>query len=465
MKLKFVTLATIVALASGWAFAQTPAAPNPALDACFKLGAANADKNRAAMTAATTAKKITPDEAAKFKASQDNIAKIHAGNKASGYTLQKCEDLGKLIALEATQVAEWAASPAPATPDPKFIACEAKNRALDAEVAKMIVDGKKAGNISAAELGEFARIEGDIAKRRAALAKDGLSLADCESMTKSYESEKATVIKMAAGKNQVVSKEMAACLVKNKALETEIEKLIADGKKSGNISAAEAGEIADIEARIAKKKGDLIKGGLSQAECESITKSYESEKANVIKMAAGKNQIVSKEMTACLAKNRALDTEIEAMMAAATKAGNISPAEQAEFTKMEAFIKAKRTEMAKNGYTVADCDATTKLYAAEKAKVTKMAADKSSAVAAANTALAECSKLGAANADKNRAAMTTATTAKKITPDEAAKFKASQDNIAKVHAANKTAGYTLQKCEDLGKLIAAEATNVADWVK
>ena len=83
------------------------------------------------------------------------------------------------------------------------------------------------------------------------------------------------------------------------------------------------------------------------------------------------------ELQACKAKNQALDKEVDKMMADGKKAGNISPTEAAEFTRMERLIATKRLRLTQaGGFSLADCNLMTKSYEDEKAKVAKMAADK-----------------------------------------------------------------------------------------
>jgi hypothetical protein len=150
MDIKLVVTVMLIALSASSSYAQKKSA----LDVCWDQGAAASEKNRADMKTAVSAKKASTDDEASFKASQDNIAKIHAANKAAGYTLQKCQDLGKLIADETTFVAKVTAKAAPPAPAPeKPVGFAATIKALGTAAAAAAADKPPSGAPKCADEG------------------------------------------------------------------------------------------------------------------------------------------------------------------------------------------------------------------------------------------------------------------------------------------------------------------------
>ena len=74
-----------------------------------------------------------------------------------------------------------------------------------------------------------------------------------------------------------------------------------------------------------------------------------------------------------------------------------------------------------------------------------------------------CVKSISIAADKNRATMLS-DAASLVSGSDKSKFVDSQNKIAKVNNANKAAGYTLQKCKDVVKLVEDEAKMIATMI-
>jgi hypothetical protein len=78
-------------------------------------------------------------------------------------------------------------------------------------------------------------------------------------------------------------------------------------------------------------------------------------------------------IAACRAANVQLDKDIDAIYMKAQSERKITSAEAARYQQLEAGIRARRTLLASDGFTLADCHTMTKLYDAEKAEVMQMA--------------------------------------------------------------------------------------------
>ena len=110
--------------------------------------------------------------------------------------------IGSAAALALSVSIAWAQAPAPKGPplkgDPKVGACVQHNQKEHAEIMAMHNKAVKEHKISGAEEKEFRSREGRLRAHQAALAKGGLTLAECEQITKDLNTEKAAVARMAA---------------------------------------------------------------------------------------------------------------------------------------------------------------------------------------------------------------------------------------------------------------------------
>jgi fructose-specific component phosphotransferase system IIB-like protein len=236
-------------------------------------------------------------------------------------------------------------------------------------------------------------MEERIARHRVALAKDGFTLADCQTMAKDYEVEKAAVMKMASSNPaptpppantppKVVDPKVAECRAANLKTDKEIDATYSKAKAEGKIVPAEAARFRAMEERIARHRAALARDGFTLADCQAMAKDYEVEKAAVMKMAtsnptpppaAAAPKPVDPKLAECRAANVKTDKEIDAMYNKAKAAGKITPAEAGRFKAMEEKIARHRLALARDGFTLADCESMAKDYAAEKAAVMKIA--------------------------------------------------------------------------------------------
>jgi hypothetical protein len=95
----------------------------------------------------------------------------------------------------------WAQAPAtkPAPKgDPKVAECRAHNQAEHKSLMEMHAKAIKDHMISKSEEGKFRQMEGRLLRHRAALAKGGLTLQECETLGKEIAHEKTELAKMAA---------------------------------------------------------------------------------------------------------------------------------------------------------------------------------------------------------------------------------------------------------------------------
>lgn len=95
--------------------------------------------------------------------------------------------------------------------------------------------------------------------------------------------------------------------------------------------------------------------------------------AQVNPLNAPKGSPTQLTIAACREANVKLDQEIDALFTKAYKERKITSAEEKRYYQLERAIKERRTKLASDGFTLADCNSMTLEYEKEKAEVIKMA--------------------------------------------------------------------------------------------
>jgi glutathione S-transferase len=188
------------------------------------------------------------------------------------------------------------APPKSAAPvDPKVAECRVKNQTEHKSIVEMYQKAKAGGKIDPKEAQAFAAMEGRLNAHAKFLARDGFSMADCATMAKDLEGEKANVTRMASTpaapgsavppKGGPVDPKVAECRAKNQAEHKSIVDMYQKAKAGGKIDPKEAQAFAAMEGRLNAHAKFLARDGFSMADCATMAKDLASEKAAVAKMA------------------------------------------------------------------------------------------------------------------------------------------------------------------------------------
>src|SRR3954470_19972935 len=109
---------------------------------------------------------------------------------------------GSAAALALSGSMTWAQTPAAPKPpmkmDPAVGQCVQANQKEHAAIMQMHASATKARRLDPAEQQAFGKMEAGLRQHQAALAKDGLTLAECQQISKHLAAEKATLAKMAS---------------------------------------------------------------------------------------------------------------------------------------------------------------------------------------------------------------------------------------------------------------------------
>ena len=419
--MKINTLAALVAvgLFAGGAFAQpvVKSAPAPLDPKVAECRAKNQAEHKSIVDMYQKAKaggKIDPKEAEAFRLMEARLNKHAAFLARDGFSMADCATMAKDLDSEkaaVTRMASTAAAPGTAVPpgvpskggpvDPKVAECRAKNQAEHKSIVDMYQKAKAGGKIDPKEAQAFATMEGRLNKHAAFLARDGFSMADCATMAKDLETEKAAVTRMAStaaapgtavppgvpSRGGPVDPKVAECRAKNQAEHKSIVDMYQKAKAGGKIDPKEAQAFAAMEARLNKHAQFLARDGFSMADCATMAKDLETEKAAVTRMAStaaapgtavppgvpSRGGPVDPKVAECRAKNQAEHKSIVDMYQKAKAGGKIDPKEAQAFAALEGNLKRHQAFLARDGFSMADCATMAKDLEREKAAVEKMA--------------------------------------------------------------------------------------------
>ncbi len=142
-------------------------------------------------TAAGRSGRISPSEGQQFNAMEARLRNYRADLSHDGLSLQDCQRIGAAIARERDEVARMARS------DPGLGRCMADARRAHEDVHELYDNARRSGRINAREAQQFDAIEARIANLKLELARDGLSMRDCQRIHSAIAREHEEVARMA----------------------------------------------------------------------------------------------------------------------------------------------------------------------------------------------------------------------------------------------------------------------------
>jgi len=177
--------------------------------------------------------------------------------------------LSFLAGCETTRVRQdppvyYPSQPAPAYGE-DIRRCRADNQRAHAEVVDSYERARQAGHINPAEAQQFNAMEGRLRNMRADLARDGLTLQDCQRIGGAIARERSEVARMSRYDPAV-----ARSQADNRRAHDEVYKVYNDGTRSGRINAGEAQRFKTMEERLRNYQAELKRDGLSLAECQRV---------------------------------------------------------------------------------------------------------------------------------------------------------------------------------------------------
>ena len=139
---------------------------------------------------ARQAGRIDPAETQQFNAMQARLNYIGAQVARGGYTLAECQYVSNVLAKDRQEVIRMSRY------DPGLRQCQAENLRAHNEVHRVYNDGQRAGRIRPEEAQHFSAMEKRLMRFQADLQRDGLTLAECQEISRAIAREHAIVNNM-----------------------------------------------------------------------------------------------------------------------------------------------------------------------------------------------------------------------------------------------------------------------------
>jgi hypothetical protein len=253
--------------------------------------------------------------------------------------------------------------PPPNTAYEEIRRCRSDNQQAHAEVLNNYEAARRAGRINPGEAEQFNAIEGRLRNMRMELARDGLSLQECQRIAGAIARERDEVARMTRSDPAV-----ARCMADNRRAHQEVVGLYENAKRSGRINPSEAQRVNAIDARLQNLRADLGRDGISLQECQRIGGAIARERDEVTRMAKHDPGVAR-----CVADNRRAHEELYKVYNNALRAGRIEPSEAKRFQAIDKRLNGFQAEIKRDGLSLAECQRIGSAIARERALVEKMA--------------------------------------------------------------------------------------------
>lgn len=254
------------------------------------------------------------------------------------------------------------ALPPPNTAHEEIRRCRSDNQQAHAQVLDTYEAARRAGRIDPGEAQQFNAMEARLRNVRMELARDGLSLQECQRIGGAIARERNEVARMTRSDPAV-----ARCMADNRQAHQEVVGLYENAKRSGRINPSEAQRFNAIEARLQNLRADLGRDGISLQECQRIGGTITRERDEVARMAKHDPGVAR-----CVADNRRAHEELYKVYNNALRAGRIEASEAQRFQAIDKRLIGFQAEIKRDGLSLAECQRVGSAIARERALVEQM---------------------------------------------------------------------------------------------
>jgi uncharacterized metal-binding protein YceD (DUF177 family) len=256
----------------------------------------------------------------------------------------------------------------PTQPPPNYVyedirRCRADNQRAHAEVLDNYERARQAGRINPSEAQQFAAMDARLRNIRGQLARDGLTLNECQYISGEIARMRDEVYRMAR-----FDPALGRCMADNRRAHQEVVGLYQNARQSGRINPREAQRFNAIEGRLQNMKNDLARDGMSLQDCQRIAGAIAYERDEVTRM----SRYVS-PLTQCVADNRRAHEDVYIVYNEAQRAGRIDAREAQQFAIIDKRLRNFQAAIQRDGMTLNECQRVGQAIAQERAVVDRMA--------------------------------------------------------------------------------------------
>jgi len=336
--------------------------------------------------------------------------------------------------------------PRPVEVDPVGQCIQDNNRNRD-DVWQLFQRASSEGRISPDESRQFQDMEGRLNDFSNRLSANGLTLYECQRISREITNERANVQRMAA--SPVYNPQLGRCIQDNRRDHEEVWQLFKRANSAGRISPAEARQFQAMEGRLNAIRNNLSRNGLSLSECQRINSEIANERINVQRMMHRPGP--DPQLMQCIKDNRRDHEEVWQLFKRANSAGRISPAEARQFQAMEGRLNAIKSNLSRDGLSLSDCRRINSEIASERANVQRMMHRPGP-----DPQLMQCIKDNRRDHEDVWQLFQRAKSAGRISPGEARQFQDMEVRLNAIKNNLSRNGLTMPECQRIGQEIDKE---------
>lgn len=256
----------------------------------------------------------------------------------------------------------------PASPPPNYVyedirRCRADNQRAHAEVLDSYERARQAGRINPAQAQQFSAMDARLRNVRGQLARDGLTLNECQYISGEIARMRDEVYRMARH-----DPALARCMADNRHAHQEVIGIYESARQSGRINPREAQRFNAIQGKLQNLRNELARDGLTLQDCQRMAGAIAYERDEVTRM----SRYVS-PLTQCVADNRRAHDDVYVVYNEALRVGRIDGREAQQFAIIDRRLREFQAATRRDGMTLNECQRVGHAIAQERAVVDRMA--------------------------------------------------------------------------------------------
>lgn len=155
------------------------------------------------------------------------------------------------------------------------------------------------------------------------------------------------------GYDQPAYNSPSQCIQDNRRAHADVWQQFQQARSAGRISPSEERQFRSLENRLNSIKQRLYRSGLTEYECQRISREIDNERAAVQRMAA--TPAYNPDLSRCIQDNRRAQSDVWQQFQRARSAGRISPHEERQFRSMEDRLNTIKQRLYRDGLTMSEC--------------------------------------------------------------------------------------------------------------
>lgn len=244
--------------------------------------------------------------------------------------------------------------------------CVAANRRDHAEVYDLFDRARRNNRISPEEAREFDRMDERLRRYQNVLARNGLTLRECEDIGREIAREREAVYRMSRRDPAV-----AQCRQDARQAHADVVRMYQDADRAGRINPNERRQFNDMVERLRRHEAALSRDGMNLGECRQLQSMIADEREVVRRMSMRDPRVGQ-----CRRDNQRAHADVMRMFADAERAGRITQRERRRFDELQRQFRDYEAALRSDGLSYDECQSLARTIAADAREVRQMAQER-----------------------------------------------------------------------------------------